>query len=629
MNIRLVKILILLTTISLLFSCEKEPPAQLDLSTTYILLSNSEAQQTISITANGKWTASLVSTWCTISPSSGDGNGEITIIANENASIEERSVELRVFSRELKRLATISQNVSALSVNAEEFEFSRAAVTRSVNVSSNTDWKVIIPATETWITATPLTGKGNGTITFNVAENISNSRNTSIEISFANSSKNIIVTQKRGLNVPFDPPLLKYPENNNLDANRLPTFRWSGIKGADVNDFDYTVEYSDDINNFDNSFTLSDTVFNLSSYLDANKKYYWRVSASEKIEGGAPAYSQVGTFTTGTKTSYFDGEYKVAQTHSKGIKPSEILFVGDGYISEDFEEGGQFDADMDEGIEAFFAIEPYKSYRDYFTVYKQAAYSRDRGVKQSDKNILKSSKFDSDFLGGSSLFTNFDVVFEYAQKIPGIDNAKLKNLLIILVLNENRYAGTTWMWPTGEAIAITPVSRSTSPESHFSNLINHEAGGHGFGRLADEYVSAENMGKMITEKEKDVIKSWVSYGYYSNVDLIGDVSNVKWSYLIGISGYERVSTIVGGFYFSLGVWKPEVSSCMLHNEKYYNAPSREAMVKRIYKTAGLNYTFEAFLEKDIIKAPSKSVLMHTKSINPLTFMPLAPPVLMD
>ena len=51
-------------------------------------------------------------------------------------------------------------------------------------------------------------------------------------------------------------------------------------------------------------------------------------------------------------------------------------------------------------------------------------------------------------------------------------------------------------------------------------------------------------------------------------------------------GYERVGVYEGGFYYSFGVWRPEISSCMVNNIDYYNAPSRETIVKKIMAKAG-------------------------------------------
>ena len=219
-------------------------------------------------------------------------------------------------------------------------------------------------------------------------------------------------------------------------------------------------------------------------------------------------------------------------------------------------------------------------------------------------------------------------MFKYAKMIPGVDDFKLRDMLIILVVNQDRYAGTCWIWTDGKAIAICPVSTSTSAGQHFRNLIYHEAGGHGYGRLADEYTITANAGKTINDEYKSKYNTFKNAGFYPNVDLTGDVAAVKWKHFISAPGYTRVGTVEGGFYFPLGVWRPEQSSCMMYNEPYYNAPSREKMVQRILSIAQEPYTLEIFMQKDIQKAPSQSAILQTKSINPLTFVPLAPPVMM-
>jgi hypothetical protein len=42
---------------------------------------------------------------------------------------------------------------------------------------------------------------------------------------------------------------------------------------------------------------------------------------------------------------------------------------------------------------------------------------------------------------------------------------------------------------------------------------------------------------------------------------------------------------------------------MVNGLKYFNAISRELIVKRILRIAGAPYSFEAFLEKDAVRTP--------------------------
>lgn len=619
-------IFILVIAVLVTISCKKDPPTILELSLDAVEIANIDGSSIIQVTANGKWTASIASTWCTITPSSGDGNGEITITAVNNFTSSDRIVNMVVTSRELKKSVRINQSYSRLDVSAIELLFPKDQGSKTVFVDANTSWTVEIPPSINWITVSPMSGTASGNVTITLTQNVGVMRSADILFKYGEEQKTLKINQERSVNLDPAAPLLKSPVNNLSDANRLPTFRWGTSKDPEGDLVTYKLEYTTNQSNWNNTVTLADSVYNLSYYLDANQTYYWRISAVDAY--GGVGVSQVYTFTTGTKTSYFDGQYKIAQNYSKGSRPSEILFIGDGYISEDYEEGGIFDRDMNNGIEYFFEIEPYKSYREYFTIYKQAGYSRDRGVKQTDKNILKYTKFNVDFLGGSSLSADTDEVFKYAKMIPGVDDVKLRDMLIILVVNQDRYAGTCWIWSDGKAIAICPVSTSTSAGQHFRNLIYHEAGGHGYGRLADEYTTAANAGKTINDEYKSKYNTFKNAGFYPNVDLTGDVATVKWKHFINAPGYTRVGTVEGGFYFPLGVWRPEQSSCMMYNEPYYNAPSREKMVQRILSIAQEPYTLEIFMQKDIQKAPSQSAILQTKSINPLTFVPLAPPVMM-
>ncbi len=605
--------------------CQKEPPPELEVSASSVSVSNNNASEVVQVSSNGKWTASVSATWCTITPSSGSGNAEITIQATSNLTDDQRSASMVVTSGNLKRTVIISQGIATLDVSDNVLQFVKESSSKQVYVSTNTNWAVVIPASDNWVSVSPLAGTQSGNISITVSANQGYKRNATIALRYGTREKTIVVTQERSINSPPNQPQLSSPVNSLTDANRLPTFRWRSATDPDGDEVSYRIDYSKNQSNWTNSSALTDTVYNLSQYLDANSTYYWRVAAVDNY--GGESFSEVRSFTTGVKESYFDGEYKVAFENSKGLNPSQIIFMGDGYISDDYEEGGQFDTDINAAIGYFFDVEPYKSYKEYFKVYKMGGYSRDRGVRQSDRSINKNTLFVTDFLGGSSMSIDYDKVFEYARKIPGMTSTTLRNVLIIMVVNQDRYAGTCWIWTDGRAIAIAPVSRSTQTGQHFRNLIHHEAGGHGFGRLADEYISSGNVGKTIDAENLQRYNNFKNAGFYPNVDITGDSTAVKWRHFFGVEGYSRVGIYQGAFYFSLGVWRPESSSCMQFNEPYFNAPSREFMVRRILTNAGEEFAFDAFVSGDIERAPSLNAVVQTKSINPLTFIPLAPPVL--
>ncbi len=50
------------------------------------------------------------------------------------------------------------------------------------------------------------------------------------------------------------------------------------------------------------------------------------------------------------------------------------------------------------------------------------------------------------------------------------------------------------------------------------------------------------------------------------------------------------------------------------------------MVKRILTDAGYTYTLQEFIDNDVEKTPSLTAQIYSKSVSPLTFVPLSPPV---
>jgi len=651
--------------IAIFFSgCKKDLPPVLNPSSTNIDVPNINGTASVSLTANAKWSAHVTGTWASITPSVGSGDAVISIRAQDNPGSEDRIASLVIVTGNegstnyLRRIITITQTFSKLNVDNDNVSFEKEAGSRIVKVTANIPWTLQIPSSASWLSVNTASGSTNADITFTAQANTAGDRTTKVTFTYGDTTKVISVLQKRAVNA--NPTVVQAltPVNLSTNTSRLIACTWTPSTDTDNDRIIYSFEVSDNIGFLSGDGKLLKTIATdtipkavIPELLKENAKFYWRVTASDAYSG--KSVSQIFTFTTGTNGGYTDGEYRVAFNNVTGANPNEIIFLGDGYTVEDYVDGGKFDQDMTAGINAFFNVEPYKSYKSYFKVYKMAAYSRDSGVTQSDKSIVKVTAFNTVFKGGSSMDADEDKVFEYAQKIPGMEDdnlgysgvqGKLQNTLVVLVVNQDRYAGTNWSWSDGKAISICPVSTSIKAGINFKNVINHEAGGHGFGRLADEYLSSENSGKTIPEETKTTFKTWVTYGFYPNVDLTSDQLLIKWKHFIGKTGYSAVGAFEGAVYYPLGAWRPESSSCMIYNEPYYNAPSRENMVKRILRTAAgtrvneyVNgiftpipsdpYSLDAFVAKDIQKSPSGAAMLLTKSVNPLTFVPLAPPVM--
>lgn len=308
------------------------------------------------------------------------------------------------------------------------------------------------------------------------------------------------------------------------------------------------------------------------------------------------------------KVKQFDYEYdEDGQTQlqkamkGKGIN---IVFVGDGYDAEDIATGSFFE-DMKEGMEYFFAVEPYKTYKEYFNVYADFAMSYESGVC-SNVNIWRQTKFGTTYGSGANgrLGIKDIDVFNYVLNDvanSAITDANVNQSLIICVPNDDAYEGVTAMYSSGAAIAFVPHSRYDYPND-YRGLIQHEAGGHGFGKLGDEYIyHRENIWNCpcVCCAHAEHVAADKTLGWYRNLSLNGRYKEIDWTHLIFDSRYGDIVDIYEGAYMhGQGIYRSEVNSCMNNNVPYYSTISRQAIVERIMEYSGGTFDFETFVSKD-------------------------------
>lgn len=296
---------------------------------------------------------------------------------------------------------------------------------------------------------------------------------------------------------------------------------------------------------------------------------------------------------------YGEDEWVTLQKATKGNKGGiNIVLLGDGYNAKDIA-SDEYLKDIKQEVEYFFGIEPYKTYRDYFNVYTAISLSTESGV--GTVNTIRYNRFNTTFTGGVGLKADYDEVFDYALGAPTVNKGNLNQTLIIMVPNSTDYGGICQMWEDGSAIAFCPQSTYGYPLDT-RGVIQHEAGGHGFGKLGDEYIyhnafidfcDCTCCGHVF---EFNAAKS---LGWFDNLELTGKMHSVGWSHLIFDDRYSDIVDIYeGGYMHNRGVFRSEPNSCMNNDIPYYSTISRESIVKRIKAYAGETYSFEDFVKND-------------------------------
>lgn len=293
-----------------------------------------------------------------------------------------------------------------------------------------------------------------------------------------------------------------------------------------------------------------------------------------------------------------DGKVTVLQTATEG-NGVDLVLMGRGY-SDRLIADGTYLSNMEEAAEAFFEPEPFHSFRHLFNVYVVNVVSEREdefpGVGGNTSRYLQSA--------------NHETFLEYAMKaVPDerIDYATISILHYTpysldmeegytsnIIRSSALAARTDYGTGIGFAVyAYTP--HGVKP------LTRHEVGGHGFGKLYDEYIHLTD-GAYASPIMVEALQQSHMYGENLNVEVTSDPERVLWAHFLSDPRYEneKLGVFEGCNYH--GLYRPSENSIMNDCQGGYNAPSREAIYRRIHKIAyGANweYDYEKFVEYDL------------------------------
>ena len=328
---------------------------------------------------------------------------------------------------------------------------------------------------------------------------------------------------------------------------------------------------------------------------------------------------RIQTYTS----SDYSQDGQVTRIHSATVgKGIDVVFVGDAFADKDQD---LFNKYVKLGKEAFFTEEPFRSTMNRFNIYRIGSVSKNGIIAQEGGDTKFSAQFgQGTYVGGDNNLVNSFV----KASIPSVD---LTKTIIFVIINKAKYAGTCHMFSNNQAVCYVPLCRN---ENEYAQTLRHEGCGHGFGKLADEYFY-DSMGR-IPDDEVSELKKWkgFAYGFHENVDLTSDPNTILWSKFISDSRYSgKVGVHEGGYTYPYGVYRPTHNSIMRYNTGGFNAPSREAIYKKIMKFSegdAWTYDYETFVAFD---APARSAKAVTRAaaqcaaVDKANFIPLAPPVM--
>ena len=283
-----------------------------------------------------------------------------------------------------------------------------------------------------------------------------------------------------------------------------------------------------------------------------------------------------------------------------------IVILGDGYKKKDLAVGGKFERSARSAMDTFFAIEPYKTFMNRFNVYMASYESAEEGTDVRSAGITKDTYFNTYCQGGgntASYVSDATPVINAVKAVVGNGDAQYYRTIAIVLVNTDEQAGSTGYpfrdYKSGfvNGYASFAIAVLAANSTGTNGLVKHEAGGHAFGRLADEYF---NSGSTASSSNKADLSNWHAKGWYWNVN----PSNTGDYYMFTNSAYSssEVSFIEGGWGYGYGVYRSTQGGMMQGNTGVFNAPSRHAIYHRIItESEGSSaYSWSRFLEYDQI-----------------------------
>ena len=300
---------------------------------------------------------------------------------------------------------------------------------------------------------------------------------------------------------------------------------------------------------------------------------------------------------------YHNGDVVTINSATVGYTPLNIVIVGDGYQKKDLMKGGRFERSARFACEAFFGVEPYSSFRDRFRVVMVTYESKDEGLSLQD-GAQKDTYFSSYYKGSGNTYVNLpggdytSVVNVVKTDLGWSDDATYYRTIVIMLINTSEgigsnaavyraaYGNTSAL---GEPYASMALAMVTANNTETNNLIRHEAGGHAFGRLGDEYP---------TKTWGSDVNGMHDIGWYRNVTV--DRNKWNWDEFIGLAGYEDVTYYQPNSTYWCPIDHTKHNSIMYNNTNKYNAPCRQIIYERIIRQteSADAYSWNRFLDYD-------------------------------
>lgn len=489
----------------------------------------------------------------------------------------------------------------------------QSVVNQSSQITFHADGAWKLTGTAKWLTFSPRQGSsGDHTITLTTTETnrTKNSRTTQLTVTCGSVQKKISVRQrgdyavfsKKEYKLPSEGGIVNIMFTTNLTEDKLELYNSNGldqwIKASGSSSRATTRE------DYEGHLRPLTVLPNTGRNAREGAFFLMMKNPDGELMGLDTLWIRQDGLSSGYTSTDFsqDGQVYELQQHTTG-KGISIVIMGDGFVDKEISDG-TYDKVMRRAVDNLFSEEPIRSMKDYFDISIVVTVSRNDQFGNGYSTALSCLPD----LQTTGIDVDEEAVGKYLNKVKGID---MEQTLAVVILNNNQHKGVTYLYtspdgtrPINYSVALCPIIDNLESEV-FRQVLVHEAVGHGFAKLADEYVNSAS--GSATDQDKAQIRWLHGYDWLMNVDVEADSARILWSRFISDSRYqtEQIGVVEGGDTFFKGVYRPTQRSMMNENDCPFNAPSRQAIYRKIiYMATGKEPSYEDFVAFDEAHKPT-------------------------
>lgn len=165
-------------------------------------------EQSIYVKADAPWSLNYTGgDWLTVTPTSGTGDGSVTLTAQANNTRAARSATINLEMAGQTKTITVAQASKYINLTQSAMEFDSHSGTWKISVKSSSTWTVNIDSDcASWVSATDQSGTGDKDITLTIADNASaNARSGKVEITLDDGQVVVASIAQKGryMRLPF------------------------------------------------------------------------------------------------------------------------------------------------------------------------------------------------------------------------------------------------------------------------------------------------------------------------------------------------------------------------------------------------------------------------------------------